>query len=725
MRLAFPVTTVAEIREMAKQPTSDGGSLQDFIAAADQSVKEDFAGGKGLHDFLATIDKLTLEEKKLIVEQAIKLLEGFYVHLPLKRAMHAVDPLQSLRLLQRRLPQLTSEIAFHHEMTTIFTSLRDLHTNYFLPSHFSEMAAYLPFQVEACFENGKREYIVSKTQPGLNHATFVPGVKLTYWNGIPIDRAVEIAAFYHAGSNPAARHAHGVAGLTKRFMSTSPPPDEEWVVIGYEDLNRQPQEFRSDWFVIRLPADADAAVPEAATEPAAAFGFDVEGDTFLRINKLLFAQRIIAAKQQIKSVGKAARDQAIMAARGASDRTEAAAAAEMAAVSSAVHGTESTMPDVFAARVRSVSLLQSQPFWKKPGMNFNVAYVRIFTFQVQDDSAFVNEFLRLIELPVMQRQTGLIIDVRGNSGGLIWAGERLLQLLTPKTIEPCRVQFINTPASLQLCQGVSFLEIWKPSVTRALETGATFSAAFPITPPERCNDIGQRWYKPVVLITDANCYSTTDIFAAGFQDHKIGHILGTDNNTGAGGANVWTLEQIRQFFTSAGMTPPLAQLPKKAGMRVAIRRTLRVGDEAGTELEDLGVRPDFEHQLTRADTLSGNEDLIAHAGSLLIDKPYREIVISEKAVQTSFKSGRYVVFELTPTLGVDYVTVFVDGRPRHSLPFAADPITQKIRAYFELLEPEWMANVELRGYAQKQLVCYRRLIGPHNPEVPTGESFGN
>jgi hypothetical protein len=106
MRLAFPMTkhcaSVAGRREMAKQPTSDGGSLQDFIAAADESVKKDFAGGKGLRDFLATIDKLTPQEKSLMVEQAIKLLEGFYVHLPLKRAMHAVDPLQSLRLLQRR-----------------------------------------------------------------------------------------------------------------------------------------------------------------------------------------------------------------------------------------------------------------------------------------------------------------------------------------------------------------------------------------------------------------------------------------------------------------------------------------------------------------------------------------------------------------------------------------------------------------------------------------------
>jgi hypothetical protein len=68
---------VAGRREMAKQPTSDGGSLQDFIAAADESVKKDFAGGKGLRDFLATIDKLTPQEKSLMVEQAIKLLEGF------------------------------------------------------------------------------------------------------------------------------------------------------------------------------------------------------------------------------------------------------------------------------------------------------------------------------------------------------------------------------------------------------------------------------------------------------------------------------------------------------------------------------------------------------------------------------------------------------------------------------------------------------------------------
>ena len=142
---------------MANVPTYDGGNLSDFAAAADDSVKATLNGGLGLRDFLEKVDKLERPERGVIVEQAIKLLEGFYVHLPMKRAMHAVDPLQRLRLLQHRLPQLGSELAFHHEMTDIFTSLRDLHTNYILPSHFAQMSAFLPFSVEACFDGGERQ----------------------------------------------------------------------------------------------------------------------------------------------------------------------------------------------------------------------------------------------------------------------------------------------------------------------------------------------------------------------------------------------------------------------------------------------------------------------------------------------------------------------------------------------------------------------------------------
>lgn len=62
--------------------------------------------------------------------------------------MHAVEPLQRLRLLLHRLEQvaparLEAEVEFHREMTEIFMSVRDLHTNYFLPAPF---AGQVPFQ---------------------------------------------------------------------------------------------------------------------------------------------------------------------------------------------------------------------------------------------------------------------------------------------------------------------------------------------------------------------------------------------------------------------------------------------------------------------------------------------------------------------------------------------------------------------------------------------------
>ena len=59
-----------------------------------------------------------------------------------------------------------------------------------------------------------------------------------------------------------------------------------------------------------------------------------------------------------------------------------------------------------------------------------------------------------------------------------------------------------------------------------------------------CNGIGQVYYGPVVLITDALSYSATDIFAAGFQDNDVGKVLGTGGNTGAGGANFWSLDDL-------------------------------------------------------------------------------------------------------------------------------------------------------------------------------------
>lgn len=657
--------------------------LQEQAAASsDVDVKRVLSTARGLRDFLQSVDKLDSADMALIVDQAIAMLEGFYVHLPFKRAMYGIDPLRRLRMLRRRLPDIPSEIAFHKEMTEIFTSLRDLHTNYVLPSHFARMVAFLPFRVDTWYEElgGRPHYIVAATAKGFTHPTFVTGVELRYYNGIPIERAVEIAAEYHAGSNPSARHARGVAGLTRRAMSVAPPPDEEWSIIGYTTLDGREEEIRLDWSITDLP-EVEQPAPSANADMASAIGLDLEGDTFRRVDRMLFDEELIKASRDLASHRAATKARQAAAPRPAS---EAETAGEEAAAG-VVSGTNSIMPLVFEAKPATVDGRQ-------------VAYVRIHTFMVDDDVEFVNEFLRLINLPSMPKD-GLIIDVRNNSGGLIWAGERLLQLLTPRTIDPCRAQFISTPQNLDLCREVKSLTAWAPSLERALSTGAPYSAAFPITSPERCNDIGQRYYGPIVLITDARCYSTTDIFAAGFRDHAIGKILGTDRNMGAGGANVWTLDQIRSRFSRPGIVAPLLQLPRETGMRVAIRRTLRVGPEAGTEMEDLGIEPDAPHALSKADILNGNPDLMKEAVTLLAT------ITGYRFDMTASRSGQTVSIAMI-TKDVDYVDVFVDGRSRPSQDVKNDALT------FDLTAGAG-ARLELRGYrGTGELVCTRRASLP-------------
>ena len=67
----------------------------------------------------------------------------------------------------------------------------------------------------------------------------------------------------------------------------------------------------------------------------------------------------------------------------------------------------------------------------------------------------------------------------------------------------------------------------------------------------------------------------------------------------------------------AGTDSAIGDLPNGAFMRVAIRRSTRVRENAGLPLEDLGVIPDARHDITRNDLLTGNKDLINEAARLL------------------------------------------------------------------------------------------------------------
>jgi Amidohydrolase family/Peptidase family S41 len=640
-----------------------------------------------LGDFLRSVGDgtLTLADRLLLVDQALVMIEQCYVHLVLKRSMHAVDPVQRLRLLRDRLATLTeetrgSEVEFHRELAEIFASVRDLHTNYLLPAPFGSRTAFLPFLVERCVDppadGGAERFLVTKVAASLAHPTFVPEVEVLHWNGVPVRRAVDANARRQAGSNPAASFARGLSALTIRPLLRSVPPDEDWVVVTYRGLDGTVREIRLDWQLAMAGGGGDGSVTGTGPSVAAqaAQGLDAEVRAVNEAKAQMFAPRAVAAAAAI-----------------ASPRVPVTRVAVKAA------DVATSMPTVFRARAVDT-----------PSGTFG--HIRIFTFSVDDADPFVTEFARLAAaLP----QDGLIVDVRGNGGGLIYAAERMLQVLTPRHVEPEPAQMTTTPLMLGLCErhdpsplDPTFdLSPWVASLRQAVSTGAQYSNAFAITEEGSANTVGQRYHGPVVLVTDALCYSATDIFSAGFQDHGIGPVLGVDGNTGAGGANVWTHDLLKLLMDTApddGGPPanPFVDLPAGAGFRVSVRRTLRVGpDRVGTPVEDFGVVPDEFHELTRADIVGDNPDLLARAGELLAGRAAYTLALADPP---EVRPDGKVRVRLT-TAGLDRVDVAFDGRPVASLDVDGGTVTRTLAP--AVPSP---STLDLTGWSDGAIVARRK-----------------
>ncbi|WP_433003787.1 S41 family peptidase [Kribbella sp. CA-294648] len=567
---------------------------------------------------------LTDAQRRVVLGQAEILIGEVYAHLPLKRAMHAIDPLQALRLLRHRLADLT-ETEFHGQLQRIFLGLHDLHTNYILPSRYAGFA-FLGIFLERCVDNGRTAYLVTKT---FDHITgdpqLKPGVEVTHWNGTPIHLAVEANAAREAGSNKAAQLAQGLQNMTLRSINMSLPPDEDWVDVTYK-VDGTTHETRTPWRVFESAGEVTTpgSLPSLPTGVATAanhlVGMDLRTELTRRMKRRLFAPATLTETPIATSPkGRAARS-----------RTAQPLAAGP---------VPSSRPDELKARIVET-----------PSGTFG--HLRIFTFHMQDQdiNAFLNEVARLLSVLPSE---GLVLDVRGNGGGYVIAAEFLLQFFSPHRVTPEPFQFVSTPGTTGLATTVADYQEWKASLQEAVTTGSAYSTAFPLYPIDVVNSVGQLYQGPVVLVTDAQCYSACDIFAAGFQDHQIGPVLGVEANTGAGGANVVTHEELRTEWTDGELKP----LPKGVQMRVALRRCLRVGTRMGQPVEDLGVVPDARHDLTKRDLLEENADLMAAAGALLAQGQPRVLRFTAAAAGTK---KRKLTITTAAVAGID---VYVNGRP--------------------------------------------------------------
>jgi hypothetical protein len=572
-------------------------------------------------DFRKVADRFPSSARKrlAIVEQAEFMFEHLYPHLPFKTdRFHFLHPRQFL-VKAREVLDGSSETEFHSRMVAAFSILRDAHTLYGLPAPYRGATAFLPFQM-ACVTDpvGDRRFVVSKVMKsnpdGFGHKSFGPGAEIVKWSGMPVEYHVLRAASRLPGGNPSADFARATLACTVRPLAFCQFPfDEEMptaeIVYKPEPMSEELHAIRLPWGVARFP-------PEVGP-PTRSFSINMLSDEMDRGRRGTYPEDLWKAQQFKNST-------------------------DERAVSSIPEAFEFQ----FTGGPRDGHPIDLASLQVNGAPEARLGYLRIKSFSEGSDAPgstgrLVKEARRILALLDEAAPDGLILDIRSNPGGDIEAAERMLQMLTPLPITPENFHFANSRVMLDVLRdvrdGLARKRLTTAEQERLEEARLEFgpwlddadadpyplnperlTSGQPLTDPDSCNDIGQVYHGPVLLLADAFTYSAADIFAAGFEDHEIGFIYGKDGSTGGGGANVWNHDDLLTKLGPKAATG-LARLPRGVTMRLAIRRCSRVGRNAGKPVEDLGVNV-WDRYLTNdlQDVLDGFPGIIKEAASILV-----------------------------------------------------------------------------------------------------------
>ncbi len=613
----------------------------------------------------------TSAERELILDQAELIFNHLYPHLPFKTDIyHFIHPQEFLDQNVRPQTETLGECDFHDFVVAAFSLVRDAHTLYVKPSPFRGAVAFLPFQMLPYEDADGRRYVVTKVmkgQPdgGFGHPSFGPGAEILYWGPEPIDSHVERAAGRLPGGNNAACFSRASICCTLRPLDyVQCPFDDELPapIIQYRPSGS------SETRAIRLPWAVAEGFESDKGFPSSTYSVSALTRVSADYGKVLHVPAVLPSKTPATP-----------------DLEQVSAIPETFEFQ---HANGSQRPGALDTANLSSS---SHP-------NARFGYIRIKSFS--DSGAalgmadrLVTEFQRILTLMDRAAPDGLALDIRHNPGGSVQAAERMLQMLTPGKISPQLFHLANTPAMLQILQNLESsvaremqlspsddtlltdarveLGPWLGDATnQPLPAGERLTSGKPLTDFGSANDIGQIYQGRVALLVDGLTYSAADIFAAGFQDHKIGTIFGIDATTGGGGGNVWSHDDLLQKLGPASGLA-VAQLPRDTGMTLAIRRCSRVGFFLGQPVEDVGVGVDDRLPLISVDDLiDGVPSLVRRACEATGFLPTYRVDVANTVV---LRDGSVSVE--VATTSVNSLQFFLDGRLALTAPAAGQSYT--------------------------------------------------
>jgi C-terminal processing protease CtpA/Prc len=524
-----------------------GGALPAVQALASEKVAEYVLLAERRPELRLPV--YTTDERRVLLEQVNLLLRDLYVHREQKISFYgtAADPFPELERISSEASVLP-EAELHQRLEAVFQSQRDLHTNYYYPKPYACYRALLPFSFDRVRDSAGRDVIaVAAVVEYAELLKLVPEAGKIRKGDVLVELdgqepAAAVAALYLAssGANEDGRYRRAVETLTYRSQSMGILPERNSARLRLR--NRQGQEYAVEIPWISRARLSCLGQKEEGAAPAVAKVLD-RGDDELQLE----IQRFYRPHRR--------------------------------------------------------HLRDGEGEWKKtaePGIQYGVidnehgtfGYLRLDDFSPSEvsEEAAVYLIRGLLEKELAATD-GLIIDIRGNGGGTISYGEGLVQLFVPADVDAQPFRLVANPLNRKLVEAWNEGPEWLRRIDRAILTGARHTEPLPLSSPARLNALGQSYFKPVAVLTDASCYSTCDMFSASMQDHAGARIFAQDRWTGAGGANVVNHSSFVGTFPE-GQAAPLAKLPGGQDMRTAWRQTVRVGKHAGQLLEDYGVAAD-------------------------------------------------------------------------------------------------------------------------------------
>lgn len=498
----------------------------------------------------------TPQQRQLVADQAYFVISNLYVHrdIKIKDFGPSADAVSRLKDIKAKAANLKDD-EFQTAMQLVFRDLHDNHTNYGAPLPLACSYVISPLSFRDVVEDGKVKIVfqrltrITKDLPG-EHLKAQPLDELVAIDGKPAKEFMQGIMADGMGATTPASIVYGLMTHTIRPLAALPVPANDTITYTLQSSAGKTYDIKTDLYAVVNEPNCVARAKK-----------DMDDATLKKRPRFLSDNTIVT------------------------DYKRFAEPEEIAPFDNDPLSEVGKIQDVNAGSSK-------------------ITYLQIGTFMPEASS--VESIVQRVKEELIARRDnsqGIIIDVRQNGGGAIKLAEELTQLFTPSSIQTMPVTLLPTEINRQtfLTSNGGAQNGWTQDITDAIKARASLTKPRVLTTASEANRLGQVWFKPVVVLTDAACYSACDLFAAAMQDHAAATIVGSHPSTGAGGANVMDVRNFRSVFSALGSNNPFKALPQGQSMRVSWRQTVRVGKNKGALIEDRGVIPDVVINYTRAD----------------------------------------------------------------------------------------------------------------------------